>query len=181
MLFAAARRRESQSQSEFHALESDLAVASDKSISSRIRDARPKGKLLAQLHQDCVQPDHGAVRMAFEGCQELALTSDARAHGTEDRQSQKVFVECTMLEFLFVVLCRAAYSTVLVKPTNQRAGRGRRKRSVPSACSFASRSGSRGAVIGESGRRVAIPASSRPCFVADCSTASVRPRLPRSD
>ena len=50
MLFAAARRRESQSQSEFHALESDLAGASDKSISSRIRDARSRGKLLAQLH-----------------------------------------------------------------------------------------------------------------------------------
>ena len=92
MLFAAARCRESQSQSEFHALESDLAVASDKSISSRIRDARPR----SAIGQDCVQPDHGAVRMAFEGCQELALTSDARAHGTEDRQSQKVFVECTM-------------------------------------------------------------------------------------
>ena len=39
MLFAAARRRESQSQSEFHALESDLAVASDKSISSLERMA----------------------------------------------------------------------------------------------------------------------------------------------
>ena len=73
MLFAAARRRESQSQSEFHALESDLAVASDKSISSRIRDARPKGKLLAQLHDpkltDRVRCEIAALYMqrAFRG------------------------------------------------------------------------------------------------------------------
>ena len=73
MPFAAARRRESQSQSEFHALESDLAVASDKSISSRIRDARPKGKLLAQLHDpkltDRVRCEIAALYMqrAFRG------------------------------------------------------------------------------------------------------------------